>query len=41
METTSFKDIVGNNALSDWFANQLSNFTPFNVALVLIAARAL
>ena len=38
METTSFKDIVGNNALSDWFANQLSNFTPFNVALVLIAA---
>ena len=37
METTSFKDIV-NNKLSDWFANQLSNFTPFNVALVLFAA---
>ena len=38
METTSFKDIVTNNRLSDWFANQLSNFTPFNVALVLFAA---
>ena len=38
METTSFKDIVSNNALSDWFANQLSNFTPLNVALVLFAA---
>ena len=38
METTSFKDIVSNNALSDWFAGQLSNFTPFNVALVLLAA---
>ena len=38
METTSFKDIVNNNKLSDWFANQLSNFTPFNVALVLFAA---
>jgi len=38
METTSFKDIVSNNALSDWFANQLSNFTPLTVALVLFAA---
>ena len=38
METTSFKDIVNNNSMSDWFANQLSNFTPFNVALVLLAA---
>ncbi len=38
METTSFKDIVNNNSMSDWFANQLSNFTPFNVALVLFAA---
>ncbi len=38
METTSFKDIVSNNAMSDWFANQLSNFTPLNVALVLFAA---
>ena len=38
METTSFKDIVNSNSMSDWFAQQLSNFTPFNVALVLFAA---
>lgn len=38
METTtvSFNDI--NNGMSDWFANQLSNFTPAKVALVLLAA---
>ena len=38
METTSFKDIVNSNSMSDWFAQQLSNFMPFNVALVLFAA---
>ena len=38
METTSFKDIVSNNKMSDWFADQLSNFTPSSVALVLLAA---
>ena len=38
METTSFKDIVSSNSMSEWFAGQLSNFTPFNVALVLLAA---
>jgi len=36
--TVSFKDLNRGSAISDWFANQLSNFTPFNVALVLFAA---
>ena len=38
METTSFKDIVNSNSMSDWFAQQLSDFTPFKVALALLAA---
>lgn len=29
-------DVAGNTTISDWFANQLSNFTPLNVALVLL-----
>ncbi len=40
METTtvSFKDLTSSSAMSDWFADQLSNFTPLNVALVLFGA---
>ncbi|MBQ8080425.1 MAG: DUF4956 domain-containing protein [Clostridia bacterium] len=36
-ETVSFSDLNKSSAISDWFASQLSNFTPFNVALVLLA----
>ena len=31
------QDIVSNSTFSDWFASQLSNFTPLNVAMVLLA----
>ena len=34
---TGKSDIVNSSAWSEWFASQLSNFTPFNVALVLFA----
>ena len=33
----STQDIVSNANFSDWFASQLSNFTPLNVAMVLFA----
>ncbi len=36
--TVNFNDIVNNNGFSQWFADQMSNFTPFIVALVLFAA---
>lgn len=36
--TVNISDITNNTSLSDWFANQLSNFTPLNVATALLAA---
>lgn len=36
-DTISTQDIVNNASFSDWFAGQLSNFTPLNVAMVLLA----
>ena len=39
-EVLTTKSIVNNSTFSDWFANQLSNFTPLNVALVLLAGLA-
>jgi uncharacterized membrane protein YhiD involved in acid resistance len=35
--TLTMSDIAKGTNFSDWFANQLSNFTPFNVAIVLLA----
>ena len=35
--TVNFGDITNSTSFSDWFANQLSNFTPLNVASVLLA----
>ena len=35
METVSFSDLNKSNAVSDWFAGQLSSFTPLNVAVAL------
>ncbi len=37
MDSISKSDIVNGSAFSDWFANQLSNFTPLNVAACLFA----
>lgn len=34
----TFNDVANGTSFSDWFANQLSNFTPLNVAIALIAA---
>ena len=34
----TFNDVVHGSTFADWFANQLSNFTPLNVAVALIAA---
>ena len=34
----STSDIINNSTFADWFANQLSNFTPMSVVAVLIAA---
>lgn len=34
----TFNDVVHGSTFSDWFANQMSNFTPLNVAVALIAA---
>ena len=34
----TFNDITQGSSFSDWFADQLSNFTPLNVAIALIAA---
>ena len=36
-DTINMQDIVSNASFSDWFASQLSNFTPLNVAMVLFA----
>ena len=33
----TFNDIATGSTFSDWFANQLSSFTPLNVALALLA----
>ncbi len=33
----TFNDIASGSTFSDWFANQLSSFTPLNVALALLA----
>ena len=38
MDTLSFNDLTQNNSIADWFAGQLSSFTPLNVALVLACA---
>ena len=34
----TFNDITQGSSFADWFADQLSNFTPLNVAIALIAA---
>ena len=34
----TFNDVAKGSSFSDWFADQLSNFTPLNVAVALIAA---
>lgn len=34
----TFNDVANGTSFSEWFANQLSNFTPLNVAIALIAA---
>ena len=34
----TFNDVAKGSSFSDWFANQLSNFTPLNVAIALVAA---
>ena len=34
----TFNDLTSGATFSDWFANQLSNFTPLNVAIALVAA---
>lgn len=37
MENISAKDIASNTGISDFFANQLANFTPLSVAVALLA----
>ena len=37
MDTISKTDLISGSSFSDWFASQLSNFTPANVALCLLA----
>ncbi len=37
MDTITAKDIASNSSISDFFANQLANFTPLSVAVALIA----
>ena len=34
----TFNDLANGSTFSDWFADQLSNFTPLNVAIALLAA---
>ena len=34
----TFNDVAHGTSFSEWFANQLSNFTPLNVAIALLAA---
>lgn len=36
----TFNDVVNGSSFSDWFADQLSNFTPLNVAIALLVALA-
>ncbi len=36
----TFNDVVHGSSFSDWFADQLSNFTPLNVVIALIVALA-
>ncbi len=37
----SMNDAVNNSGISDWFAKQLSSFTPINVVAVLVAGLAI
>ena len=34
----TFNDVVHGSSFADWFASQLSNFTPMNVAIALLVA---
>ena len=34
----TFSDIAHGSTFADWFADQLSNFTPFNVVIALLVA---
>ncbi len=36
----TFSDIAHGSTFADWFADQLSNFTPFNVVIALLVALA-
>ena len=36
----TFNDVVHGSSFTDWFADQMANFTPFNVAVALLAALA-
>ena len=36
----TFNDVVHGSSFADWFADQLSNFTPLNVAIALLFALA-
>ena len=36
----TFNDVLRGSSFSDWFADQLSNFTPLNVAIALLVALA-
>ncbi|MBR6187248.1 MAG: DUF4956 domain-containing protein [Clostridia bacterium] len=36
----TFNDVMRGSSFSDWFADQLSNFTPLNVAIALLVALA-
>ena len=34
----TFGDVLGGSSFADWFADQLSNFTPINVLVALLVA---
>ena len=36
----TFNDVVHGSSFSDWFADQMANFTPLNVAIALLVALA-
>ena len=36
--TVSINDLAKSGSISDWFASQLSNFTPLNVLFALVGA---
>ena len=36
----TFNDVLNGSTFSEWFADQLSNFTPLNVVIALIVALA-